>query len=157
MIVHNFDPVLVDFGFFQIRWYSLSYILGIILGWVYATNIIKKTENNVYNFKSIKKSDFDNLIIYLVLGIIIGGRLGYIFFYNFPHYSQNIIDIFKVWHGGMSFHGGLIGVAISLFIFSQKEKINPHPLFKNLIISDNKNFRNLFSFHTSSKKFFRVK
>ena len=60
MIVHNFSPVLVDFGFFQIKWYSIAYILGIILGWVYATKIIKKTSENSYNYQSIKKSDFDD-------------------------------------------------------------------------------------------------
>ena len=97
MIVHNFDPVLVDLGLFQIRWYSIAYILGIILGWVYAVKIIKKTQNNAYNFESIKKSDFDDLLIYLVLGIIVGGRLGYVIFYNLEYYIQNSFEILKLW------------------------------------------------------------
>lgn len=124
MIIHNFDPVLVDFGFLQIRWYSLAYILGIIIGWVYAVKIIKLTAKNKYNFEQIQKSQFDDLIIYLIIGVIIGGRLGYVIFYNFEYYSQNFLEIFEIWQGGMSFHGGLLGVIISTIIFSKKTKIN---------------------------------
>ena len=79
MIVHNFDPVFIDLEILQIRWYSLAYILGIILGWFYATKIIKKLKK-YNNSLSIKPTDFDDLLIYLVLGIILGGRLGYVFF-----------------------------------------------------------------------------
>ena len=124
MIVHNFDPVLIDLGLFQIRWYSVAYILGIIIGWMYATKIIKLTTTNQYNFEQIKKSDFDDLIIYLIIGIIFGGRLGYVLFYNLEYYSQNFFEIFKLWQGGMSFHGGLLGVIISIIFFSKKTKIN---------------------------------
>ena len=124
MIVHNFSPVLVDFGFFQVKWYSIAYIIGIILGWIYATKIIKKTSENNYNYKSIKKSDFDDLILYLILGIIIGGRIGYIVFYNIEYYSHNFLEIFKVWEGGMSFHGGLLGVILATFVYSKKTNNN---------------------------------
>ena len=124
MIVHNFDPVLIDLGWFQIRWYSIAYIAGIGLGWMYAIRIIKQSANNNYNFIPIKQLDFNDLIIYLVLGIVIGGRLGYIFFYNFTYYSQNFFEILKIWQGGMSFHGGLLGVIISIIFFSRKTKIN---------------------------------
>ncbi len=96
MFVHNFDPVLIDLGLFQIRWYSLAYILGIVLGWAYALKIIKNTQNNVNNYQPIKKSDFEDIIIYLILGIILGGRLGYVFFYNLEYYIQNFLEIFKV-------------------------------------------------------------
>ena len=82
MIVHNFDPVLINLGIFQIRWYSIAYILGIIIGWMYATKIIKLTTVNKYNFQQITTSHFGDLIIYLVIGIVFGGRLGYIFFYK---------------------------------------------------------------------------
>ena len=121
MIVHNFDPVLIDLGLFQIRWYSMAYILGIVLGWIYAKKIIKKTEQSEYDFKAIKKSDFDDLIIYLVAGMVLGGRLGYVIFYNLNYYSQNFLEIFKIWQGGMSFHGGLLGIIISIFIFSKNK------------------------------------
>ncbi len=122
MIIHNFNPVLVDFGFFHIKWYSLAYILGIIIGWIYALKIINKIEINKYNFVSVKKKEFDDLIIYLVIGIIFGGRLGYVIFYNTEYYTQNFFEIFKLWNGGMSFHGGLIGVIISALIFSKRTK-----------------------------------
>ena len=124
MIIHNFDPVLIDLGLFQIKWYSLAYILGIILGWIYAVKIINLTTNNKYNFEQIKTSHFNDLIIYLVVGMVIGGRLGYVFFYNFVYYSENFTDIFKLWEGGMSFHGGLVGVIVAILIFSKKTKIN---------------------------------
>ena len=124
MIIHNFDPVLIDLGFFQIRWYSIAYILGILIGWMYANKIIKSTSDNKYNFKQITNKQFDDLIIYLVIGIILGGRLGYVIFYNLDYYSQNLLEIFKLWQGGMSFHGGLIGVIISIIIFSKKTQIN---------------------------------
>ena len=122
MIVHNFDPVLIDLGLFQIRWYSIAYILGIIIGWVYAAKIIKLTTINKYNFEQIKTSQFDDLVIYLIIGIILGGRLGYVIFYNFEYYSQNFFEIFKLWRGGMSFHGGLMGVIVSIIFFSKKTK-----------------------------------
>ena len=124
MIIHSFDPVLIDLGFLQIRWYSIAYILGIILGWVYANKIIKSTEENKYNFVQISTQQFDSLIVYLVIGIIIGGRLGYVIFYNLEYYSQNFFEIIKLWQGGMSFHGGLLGVVISIIIFSKKNKIS---------------------------------
>jgi len=124
MIVHNFDPVLIDLGLFQIRWYSISYILGIILGWLYATRIIKQITKNKYNYQPITTSNFDDLIIYLILGIVAGGRMGYVIFYNFEYYTQNFFDIFKLWQGGMSFHGGLVGVIAAIFIFSKRTKIN---------------------------------
>ena len=117
MIVHNFDPIILDLGLIQLRWYSVAYITGIISGWLYAHKIIKNEKLN-----SIKIDEFDNLIIYVVLGIIIGGRLGYVIFYNFNYYSQNVLEIFKIWQGGMSFHGGLIGVVIGIFIFSKITK-----------------------------------
>ena len=124
MIVHNFDPVLIDLGLFQIRWYSIAYILGIIIGWMYATKIIKLTTTNKYNFEQIKTSHFNDLIIYLVIGIVLGGRLGYVLFYNIEYYSQNLFEIFKLWQGGMSFHGGLLGVIVSIIFFSKKTKTN---------------------------------
>ena len=124
MIIHNFDPVLIDLGLFQIRWYSVAYILGIIIGWIYATKIIKLTTINKYNFEQIKISHFNDLIVYLVIGIVLGGRLGYVFFYNLEYYSQNLIEIFKIWQGGMSFHGGLLGIIVSIIFFSKKTKTN---------------------------------
>jgi len=123
MIIHNFDPVFIDIGFFHIRWYSIAYILGIIFGWIYINKIILQTTKNS-NFHSLSKKTFDDLIIYLVLGIVIGGRFGYVVFYNFPHYIINPFEILMIWTGGMSFHGGLIGVIIACVIFGKINKIS---------------------------------
>ena len=115
MIVHNIDPVFIDLGIIEIRWYSIAYILGIFLGWFYASKIIK----NYNNITNINQPDFEDLIIYLIFGIIVGGRLGYVLFYDLNYYIQNFFEIFKVWHGGMSFHGGVLGVVISTFVFAK--------------------------------------
>jgi len=123
-MVHNFNPILVDFGLFQVKWYSLAYIFGIILGWMYATKIIQYNQKNKHYTNLITKQQFEDLIIYLLFGIIIGGRLGYILFYNLEYFSKNFFDIFKLWEGGMSFHGGMLGVIVATIIFSQKVKNN---------------------------------
>ncbi len=123
MMIHNFDPIFIDLGFFQIRWYSVAYILGILLGWVYAHKIINKTLIS-NNFTSVKTSNFDDLVIYLIIGIILGGRLGYVFFYNFEYYIQNYHEILAIWKGGMSFHGGLFGLVCSTIIFSKTKNLN---------------------------------
>ena len=124
MISHNFDPILVDFGIFQVRWYSLAYIFGILIGWAYANKIIRLTRENKYNFTQITTRQFDDLIIYLVIGIVLGGRLGYVIFYNLEYFTQNFLEIFQIWQGGMSFHGGLLGVIVSILIYSKKTNTN---------------------------------
>ncbi len=122
MFTHNLDPVLLNLGLISIRWYSLAYIFGIIIGWWYGKKIIIK-RFQVNEDKSLS-SKFDDIITYIVIGIIIGGRLGYIIFYNFDFYIQNPLNVFKIWEGGMSFHGALIGVIIATYFFSKKEKIS---------------------------------
>ena len=117
MFINNFDPVAIQFFSFEIRWYSLAYIFGILVGWILSKKIfISNAEIKI---------KFDDYITSLILGIIIGGRLGYIIFYNFGYYSTNLLDIFKIWQGGMSFHGGLIGIIISSIWFAKKNNQNP--------------------------------
>ena len=112
MFINNFDPVAFQILSFEIRWYSLAYILGIIIGWILCKKIfIKNLDIN---------QKFDDYITYLIIGIIIGGRLGYVLFYNFNYYINNILDIFKIWQGGMSFHGGLLGIIIASILFAKK-------------------------------------
>ena len=112
MFINNFDPVAFQIMSFEIRWYSLAYIVGIVIGWLLCKKIfIQKSDIN---------EKFDDYITYLIIGIIIGGRLGYIIFYNFNYYINNIFDIFKIWEGGMSFHGGLIGVIVASILFAKK-------------------------------------
>jgi phosphatidylglycerol---prolipoprotein diacylglyceryl transferase len=122
MYIHNLNPVLINFGFFEIRWYSLAYILGILVGWWIAKKIINfKIQSKTVEFDS---KIFDDLISYIIISIIIGGRLGYIIFYNLSYYLNNPFDIFKIWQGGMSFHGALLGVIIGTYFFSNKLKVN---------------------------------
>ncbi len=117
MFINNFDPVAFQIMSFEIRWYSLAYIFGIIIGWILCKKIfIKDTKIN---------EKFDDYLTYSILGIIIGGRLGYILFYNFNYYLNNFFDIFKIWHGGMSFHGGLLGIIIASILFAKKNNQNP--------------------------------
>ena len=121
MYTHNLDPIIIDFGFIALRWYSLAYIFGILIGWWYGKRII------IEKFKFIKNkfeiSEFDNLITYLIFAIIIGGRVGYIIFYNPSYYISNPLESLKIWQGGMSFHGALIGVIVATYFFSIKKKI----------------------------------
>tara|TARA_B100000902_G_scaffold388677_1_gene434687 strand:- start:1734 stop:2513 length:780 start_codon:yes stop_codon:yes gene_type:complete len=112
MFINNFDPVAFKILTLDIRWYSLAYIFGITIGWFLCKKIfIQDKELN---------EKFDDYITYLIFGIIFGGRLGYVIFYNFDYYINNLLDIFKIWEGGMSFHGGLIGIIISSIIFAKK-------------------------------------
>ena len=121
MYIHNLDPILVQLGFFSLRWYSLAYIIGILFGWWYGRKIIYFLKNNYY--LGVDKKDFDDLITYIIISIIIGGRLGYVFFYDFNYFLNNFFEVFKIWNGGMSFHGGLIGVISGVIIFAKKKKI----------------------------------
>ena len=120
MLIHSFDPVLIDFGFISIRWYSLAYIFGILFGWWYGKKIIIQKFKNLEKKAEIKQ--FDDLITYLIISMIVGGRLGYVILYNFSFYISNPIEIIKIWEGGMSFHGGLIGIIIGTYLFSLKTK-----------------------------------
>jgi len=122
MYIHNLDPVLLDFGLIVIRWYSLAYIFGIVIGWWFGKKIIIHILKNT-NFK-FKLDDFDDLISYLIISIIVGGRIGYVIFYNFNYYILNPLEIIKVWEGGMSFHGALIGIVIGTYLFSKKKSIS---------------------------------
>ena len=126
MYIHNLDPIIINFGFLEIRWYSLAYIFGIFLGFYYAKYVIKK----FWYKENINVKVLDNFLIYLILGIILGGRLGYILFYNFHYYYQNPLEILFLWQGGMSFHGGVIGVLIASLIFAKKNNV------KILVLTD---------------------
>ena len=121
MFTHNLDPVLFHFGFVAIRWYSLAYVGGILIGWWLGKKIIARIFNN--KRKKINLKEFDDLITYIIFSIIIGGRTGYIVFYNLDYYISNPLNIFKIWEGGMSFHGALIGIIIGTYLFSIKRKL----------------------------------
>lgn len=110
------DPVIFRVGWFALRWYSLGYIAGIILGWWYLSKLLKQPG------APMAQRHADDFVFYATLGIILGGRLGYVFFYK-PEMLANPADIFKLWEGGMSFHGGLVGLVISVVYFAWRNKL----------------------------------
>ncbi len=124
MFTNNFDPIAFELFSLSIRWYSLAYIFGIIIGWIYCKNILIKKDNT--------QKLFEDYISYLIVGIIAGGRLGYVVFYNFSYFLSNPIEILMIWNGGMSFHGGLIGIILSTYLFSKKNN-NDIYIFLDLV------------------------
>ncbi len=117
MLINNFDPVAFQIFSIEIRWYSLSYIIGILMGWILGKRIFISDEK--------LREKFDDYITYVIIGVILGGRLGYVLFYNLEYYFYKPIDIFKIWQGGMSFHGGLLGVILVSIFFAKKYNQNP--------------------------------
>ena len=118
MFINNFDPVAFSIFSLDFRWYSLAYVFGIIIGWAVAKKFFI-VDHGI-------KEKFDDYITFLIIGIIIGGRLGYVIFYNFEYYINNILEIFMIWQGGMSFHGGLLGVILASIWFAKKNNQNPY-------------------------------
>lgn len=119
MMIHpQFDPVLISIGPLAIRWYALSYIVGFMLFlWLGRRRIAQG--NTLFTREML-----DDFLTWGILGVIIGGRLGYVLFYKFSTYIDHPLDIFKVWEGGMSFHGGFLGVLAAMWLFSRKHKIS---------------------------------
>ena len=111
------SPIALDLGFFQLRWYSLAYLAGIFLGYWYLLKLLKEPG------APMARRHADDLVFYASLGIIFGGRLGYVLFYNLPFYLQHPLDILKLWDGGMSFHGGVIGTSLGILYLARREKL----------------------------------
>lgn len=111
------DPILLDLGFFQLRWYSIAYLAGIFLGYWYLLKLLKQPG------APMARRHADDLVFYASLGVIFGGRIGYVLFYNFSHYAAHPGDIVRLWDGGMSFHGGVIGTSLAILYLSWKEKL----------------------------------
>ena len=119
MMIHpQFDPVLISIGPLAIRWYALSYIVGFILFTILGRRRIAQG-NSVFT-----KETLDDFLTWGFLGVILGGRIGYVLFYKFSDYLANPLDIFKVWEGGMSFHGGFLGVVVAMWLFGRKHNIS---------------------------------
>jgi phosphatidylglycerol:prolipoprotein diacylglycerol transferase len=117
-----FNPILVSIGPFAIRWYALAYIVGIIAGWFYARTIIA-SERFWGGPAPFTVLDFDDFVIWITLGIILGGRFGYVLFYNLPHFAAEPLEILQLWNGGMSFHGGVTGCIVAIVLFALKRRI----------------------------------
>jgi len=118
----DINPSIIKFGSLDIRWYGFLYIVGFLVGYIFLRKLLKYREIN------LKKEEYENLLFTIMLGIIIGGRLGYILFYNLSYYFTHPLDILKVWEGGMSFHGGAIAVIILGYLFCKKHKLSFYQL-----------------------------
>ena len=117
------DPVLVSIGPFAVRWYALAYICGILLGWLYARTII--ANQRLWGGPApFTATDFDDFVLWVTLGIILGGRVGYVLFYNFDFFIAHPLEMLEVWKGGMSFHGGFLGCVLAVVLFGLKRKIS---------------------------------
>jgi len=118
-----FDPVAIALGPIVIRWYALAYIGGIVIGWIYARALIKSTR--LWGGPSpISLLDFDDFILWVTIGIIVGGRTGYVLFYNLDFFIAHPAEIFELWKGGMSFHGGFMGCVFAVFLFCWKRGLS---------------------------------
>jgi phosphatidylglycerol---prolipoprotein diacylglyceryl transferase len=113
------DPVLVHIGPFAVRGYALGYIVGIIGGWFYARAII--ASQRLWGGPApLTVVQFDDFVIWATLGIVLGGRIGYVLFYNLPHFAAHPLEVFELWNGGMSFHGGVLGVVIAILVYARR-------------------------------------
>lgn len=117
MFYHNINPVLVKLGDFEIRYYGLFYAISFIIAYFLIFHLAKQRKLD------ISRDDVSDLVVYLIAGIILGARIVYIIFYNFGFYLSNPLEIFAVWHGGLSFHGGMIGAVVSALLFCRKKKL----------------------------------
>jgi phosphatidylglycerol:prolipoprotein diacylglycerol transferase len=118
-----FDPIALQIGPIAIRWYALAYIGGIVLGWIYARALIKN-ERLWGGPAPISLAQMDDFILWVTVGIILGGRSGYVLFYNLPFFLQNPAAMFKLWEGGMSFHGGFMGCVVAVMWFARRNGIS---------------------------------
>jgi phosphatidylglycerol---prolipoprotein diacylglyceryl transferase len=118
-----FDPIAISIGPFAIRWYALAYIAGIVLGWIYARSMLK-TETLWDGPPPLSLAQLDDFILWVTIGIIVGGRTGYVLFYNLPFFIQHPAEIFELWKGGMSFHGGFMGCVVAVMWFARVNGIS---------------------------------
>jgi phosphatidylglycerol:prolipoprotein diacylglycerol transferase len=111
------DPVAIEIGPIAIRWYALAYIAGLLLGWWLAKRLVARPG------WQLRPEALDDLLVYVTLAIVLGGRLGYVVFYNLPWYAAHPLEILYVWRGGMSFHGGLLGVLVACWLFARRSRV----------------------------------
>lgn len=125
----DIDPIIVSIGPLAIHWYGLAYVVGILFGWWYAKRLIVTQKLWPAGMPQMKPEDIDDFLVWAALGIVLGGRVGYILFYDLSRYLANPLDIFAVWQGGMSFHGGFTGTVIAMILFCRKRGIPVWTLF----------------------------
>ncbi|KFG69270.1 prolipoprotein diacylglyceryl transferase [Microvirga sp. BSC39] len=118
------DPIAISIGPIAIRWYALAYVVGLLGGWFYAKRLAAKADL-WGGLKQPKPIDVDDLIVWVALGVVLGGRVGYVLFYNLGSYLSQPLEIFAVWRGGMSFHGGFLGAVLAIVLFARSRGLNP--------------------------------
>src|SRR4051794_22544013 len=118
-----FDPIAIAIGPIAIRWYALAYIGGIVLGWIYARALIK-SEKLWGGPAPVTLPQMDDFILWVTIGIILGGRTGYVLFYNLSFFVAHPAEIFELWKGGMSFHGGFLGCVAAVMLFAWKHGVS---------------------------------
>jgi phosphatidylglycerol:prolipoprotein diacylglycerol transferase len=112
------DPVAISLGPFAIRWYALAYIVGLVIGWRYCLMLADRPP------KLVARRDIDDFLVWATLGVVLGGRIGYVLFYNFDYYADHPLQALYLWHGGMSFHGGALGVTLAIVLFAGQRKLS---------------------------------
>ncbi len=120
----NIDPVAVPLGPFSIKWYGLAYVAGLLLGWLYIKRLLARGDLWPRGTAPFAERDTDDLLIYVAAGVLLGGRLGHVLFYEPLHYLQQPLDIVAVWRGGMAFHGGLVGAIVAIVMFARRVNAN---------------------------------
>lgn len=119
----HIDPVAMALGPLAIRWYALAYVAGIVGGWWYSRRLV--ADARLWGgVKQPTVNDMDDLIVWIALGIVLGGRVGYVLFYNFESYLENPVEIITIWRGGMSFHGGFLGTILAIWLFTRSRGLN---------------------------------
>src|SRR5262249_22929042 len=125
----DIDPVAFHVGPVAVKWYGISYVVGILLGWLYARTIVAIPRLWRNDTPVMTRTDIDDFVFWAAIGIVVGGRLGYILFYDLPAYASSPISVFEIWNGGMSFHGGITGTVIAMILFSRHRKFSVWSLF----------------------------
>jgi phosphatidylglycerol:prolipoprotein diacylglycerol transferase len=125
----NIDPIAFAIGPVAIHWYGLAYVAGIMLGWYYARVLAGNDKLWPGNVSPITRTQLDDFVVWVALGVVLGGRIGYILFYDMPAIIESPIRAIQIWNGGMSFHGGLTGTTIAMIIFAKRNKIPLWNLF----------------------------
>ncbi len=116
------DPVMINLGPLPIRWYALGYIVSLVAGWLIAARLVRR-DSLWGDAPRPTAESLDDLLVYVAFGAVLGGRIGYVLFYNFSFFLENLAEIPILWKGGMSFHGGLAGAAFGAWLFSRRVKV----------------------------------
>lgn len=118
LVYPHIDPIAIELGPFAIRWYAIAYIAGLMLGWRYVKWLVTKPPH------AMREADVDDFLVWATMGVVLGGRLGYVLFYKPAYYLSHPAEIFMLWHGGMAFHGGALGVIVAIILFARRRGLN---------------------------------